>query len=53
MESHESFNWGQAALEALDGWDAVDAYWKYSFDWTRRLPQAGSDDKDDSALAMS
>lgn len=52
MESHESFDWGQAALEALDGWDAAGA-WKYSYDWTRRLPQAGSDGKDDSALAMT
>ena len=54
MKSHESFDWGQAALEALDGWDTGNSYWKYPFDWTRRLHQAGSDDdEEDDALAMT
>ena len=53
MKSHESFNWGQAALDALDGWDTASGYWKYPFDWTKRIPQAGSDGEDDDALAVT
>lgn len=53
IESQESFNWGQAAIDVLDKWDAGDIYRKYSFDWTRRLPQGGSDGIENSALAMT
>lgn len=54
VQSHESFDWGQAALDALDGWDTGDGYWKYPFDWTRRLTQTGSDDsEEEDALAMT
>lgn len=31
---HETFDWGKAALEALDNWEATDHVWPY--DWTKR-----------------
>lgn len=47
VKSHESFDWGNASLEALDGWNAQKSghVWKYPFDWTRKLESAGSQDE--------
>lgn len=35
---HDTFNWGQAALEAIDGWAAPDKSGIY--DWTKRKDRA-------------
>jgi len=38
VKAHESFDWGQAALEKLDEWkaDAAKFVRQYPLDWTRR-----------------
>lgn len=40
--AHEEFDWGTAALEALDGWDGRVGFRKYPFDWGRRRDKGAS-----------
>jgi hypothetical protein len=53
IKAHEEFDWGTAALEALDGWDREVGFRKYPFDWGRRRnASAGADvDQDEGGLA--
>jgi len=53
MKAHEEFDWGTAALEALDGWDLEVKLKKRPFDWGRRRNAgAGTDvDQDEGGLA--
>jgi hypothetical protein len=52
IKAHEEFDWGTAALEALDGWDREVEFKKYPFDWGRRRnASAGADVDQDGGLA--
>jgi hypothetical protein len=35
-QAHETFDWGKAALEALDSWEG-DSSQIFSFNWTKRI----------------
>lgn len=48
-KAHEVFDWGKAALDALEEWNKNQAFKSYSFDWTRRAP--GSEGKAEDGLA--
>lgn len=43
-KAHEEFDWGKAALEALDGW-VGDGLSKYPFDWNRRRRNRSEDEE--------
>jgi hypothetical protein len=43
IASHESFDWGTAALEAVEGWTAPGSL-IYSFDWSLSTPSQRGDD---------
>jgi hypothetical protein len=54
IKAHEEFDWGTAALKALDEWDREVGFRKYPFDWGRRRrnADAGADvDQDEGGLA--
>ena len=42
---HETFDWGEAALKALDTWNGSDSV-VYPYDWTKKIGETGEVKRD-------